>query len=240
MMVPRNPSGGDFPSPPSPMEQQPDGSARTPRRGRSARVTREMILAAALKEFSEQGFEGATTASIARRVGVTQPLVHYHFGSKDTLWRATVDGLFSRLLAQIDESERQVQGMGPAARLVTLSYLFVDFVAANPEYTRLLNSEGGAHTPRLVWLVDTYIRPLFDRWSSYLDDAKSAGIIKDIPNAFLLFALLGACNLFFDLAPMAREVYGIAPRSPQVSKAYANAMMEQFLEGAALRRDNGS
>jgi len=197
-----------------------------------------MILEAALKEFAEQGYEGATTASIARRVGVTQPLVHYHFGSKDALWRTTVDGVFTKLVTQVEESEERVRGMGPAARLVTLTYMFVDFVVENPEFTRLVNGEGGAHTPRLVWLVDTYIRPLMDRWSRYLDDAKEAGIIKAIPNAFMLFSLLGAVNLFFDLSPLAREVYGIDPRSPEIAKAYANAMMEQFLEGVSVRADD--
>ena len=43
---------------------------------------RERILAVAIRSFSEQGYEGTTTAGIAREVGVTQPLVHHHFGSR--------------------------------------------------------------------------------------------------------------------------------------------------------------
>src|SRR5947208_3696369 len=43
---------------------------------------RERILAAAIRSFSEVGYEGTTTAGLARDAGVTQPLVHHHFGSK--------------------------------------------------------------------------------------------------------------------------------------------------------------
>src|SRR6476619_4067217 len=63
----------------------------------SADPTRERILAAALDLFSERSFEGATTRDIAARAGVTQPLLNYHFRSKDALWRAAVDTLFDTL-----------------------------------------------------------------------------------------------------------------------------------------------
>ncbi|HUC21102.1 MAG TPA: helix-turn-helix domain-containing protein, partial [Streptosporangiaceae bacterium] len=63
----------------------------------SADGTRDRILAAALDLFSELSFEGATTREIAARAGVTQPLLNYHFSTKDELWRAAVDGLFEEL-----------------------------------------------------------------------------------------------------------------------------------------------
>ena len=63
----------------------------------SADPTRERILAAALDLFSERSFEGATTREIAARAEVTQPLLNYHFRSKDDLWRAAVEVLFEDL-----------------------------------------------------------------------------------------------------------------------------------------------
>jgi len=205
------------------------------KRGRSSKITRDMILQAALREFAEQGYEGATTASIARRVGVTQPLVHYHFGSKEALWRATVDSLFVRLADRIASSERDVEGMGPAARLVTLTYDFIDFLVEHPELARLLVNEGVVHTPRLAWLVDTYVKPMFRKWEGYLEEGKKAHLIKDIPNPFILFGFLGACQHFFDLAPLVKEVFDVDARDEEVSRSYANAMIEIFLEGAASK-----
>ena len=207
----------------------------TYKRGRSSRVTREMILQAALREFAEQGYDGATTASIARRVGVTQPLVHYHFGSKEALWRSTVAWLFEHLDARIAASERQVEGMGPAARLVTLTYDFIDFFVEHPELARLMVNEGIVQTPRLTWLVDTYLRRMFRKWESFLIEGRQAHLFKDIPNAYILVAFLGALQNFFDMAPLVRELFGIDTRTPETSRDYANALIEIFLEGAATR-----
>jgi AcrR family transcriptional regulator len=86
-------------------------TATSSKRGRSSKATRGLILEAALAEFAEHGYQGATTASIARRVGVTQPLVHYHFGSKEALWRTTVDGLFTKLTGHL---RRVSDGVGAA------------------------------------------------------------------------------------------------------------------------------
>lgn len=48
------------------------------------------ILKSAEEEFSEFGFEGAGMKSIAKRAGVSQALIHYHFGSKDALYEEVI------------------------------------------------------------------------------------------------------------------------------------------------------
>ena len=77
---------------------------------RSADATRGRIVDAAAELFSEQSFDGATTREIASRAGVTQPLLNYHFRSKDELWRAAVDSLFSALSAAMDERTEGLRG----------------------------------------------------------------------------------------------------------------------------------
>lgn len=51
---------------------------------------REQILEAAAKLFGERGVEGASTTEVAKAGGVTQPLIHYHFKSKENLYVACV------------------------------------------------------------------------------------------------------------------------------------------------------
>lgn len=48
------------------------------------------ILRAAEVEFAEKGFEGAGMKALALRAGVSQSLLHYHFGSKDNLYAAVI------------------------------------------------------------------------------------------------------------------------------------------------------
>jgi AcrR family transcriptional regulator len=47
---------------------------------------RDLILEAALAAFAEHGFHGASMRDIAARAGVSQSLLHHHFGTKDALW----------------------------------------------------------------------------------------------------------------------------------------------------------
>jgi len=89
-------------------------------------------------------------------------------------------------------------------------------------------------SPRLTWLVEKHLRPLFDAWNAGLDEAKKAGLIKDIPNAFLVFSFLGACYQLFDVAALVRELYGFDPREQENVRAFANALIEVFLAGVSL------
>ncbi|MCC2031402.1 TetR family transcriptional regulator [Microbacterium sp. BWT-G7] len=59
-----------------------------PRAGESD--ARERILAAAIDEFGELGYDGATMRGIAARAGVDSALVHHHFGTKADLFGETI------------------------------------------------------------------------------------------------------------------------------------------------------
>ena len=48
------------------------------------------LLRAAEVEFAEKGFDGAGMKALAVRAGVSQSLLHYHFGSKDQLYAAVI------------------------------------------------------------------------------------------------------------------------------------------------------
>jgi AcrR family transcriptional regulator len=54
----------------------------------TAAVRRDEILDAALVEFAERGFEGASTEDIARRAGISQPYLFRLFGTKKELFKA--------------------------------------------------------------------------------------------------------------------------------------------------------
>jgi TetR/AcrR family transcriptional regulator len=49
--------------------------------------TRERILAAALREFSDKGFAGARVDRIARRARINKRMLYHYFGNKERLFR---------------------------------------------------------------------------------------------------------------------------------------------------------
>lgn len=75
---------------------------------RPADTTREKLLAAALEQFGEHGYAGASIREIARATGANVALVSYHFGGKEQLYREllrhVVEGRMQNALAQVNTS----------------------------------------------------------------------------------------------------------------------------------------
>jgi TetR/AcrR family transcriptional regulator len=55
---------------------------------RDPEATRTAILQAAQRLFAQKGFADTAISEIAREAGVTQSLIHHHFGAKSDLWKA--------------------------------------------------------------------------------------------------------------------------------------------------------
>lgn len=203
---------------------------RTPRARRTkARRTaavpeqdgRERILSAAIRTFSEVGYAGTTTAGIARAAGVTQPLVHHHFGSKDGLWRAAVDAVFSNMPRVVATGD----GASPRATLLDILDRFVRFVAAHPEATRIIAREGATPSPRLDHLLKRHVHEPFRELVDLIRAAQAAGIVApDIRAELVLFLLLGAGSHLFDVSALAQRSQGIDTTSAWTCEAFVASM----------------
>src|SRR6195256_1761570 len=62
--------------------------------------TRAAILNAAIAEFAERGFEGASIRAIADRLDLQHPLITYHYRRKDILWRGGAEESFAPIKAR--------------------------------------------------------------------------------------------------------------------------------------------
>ncbi len=113
----------------------------------------------ALHDFAERGFEGTTLAGVARRLGVTQPLLHYYFGTKEGLWRHCVDQGFRGLSGVTDGVLRDTTGMGPRRATETLLRRLVHFMAANRGLFLVCSREAARRGACLLWMVAAPARP---------------------------------------------------------------------------------
>jgi AcrR family transcriptional regulator len=72
-------------------------------------TTRARIRDAALAQFAERGFNGATMKGVADAAGVSTGLVQHHFGSKEALRRACDDAVIEafrrRLTTAVEDGE---------------------------------------------------------------------------------------------------------------------------------------
>jgi AcrR family transcriptional regulator len=206
------------------VEVQSDGKAA--RVGRpSADTTRDAILAAALDVFSERSFDGATTREIASRAGVTQPLLNYHFSSKDELWRAAVDRLFATLIEALTARAEGLRGVDDLTTQKLLIREFVYFSARHPQLHRIITAESKADGPRMDWLVDRYVRPLFETTTAAFARLVEQGHVPAIAPVHLYYLLTGAAPTMFVLAPECRRLSGVDPFSDDVIEAHADAVI---------------
>jgi AcrR family transcriptional regulator len=77
------------------------------RHGRVPRAVRERQLVELGEElFAERGFAKASMDELARRAGVTKPVIYELFGSKEGLFEACLEGLAMRLAESIADAAR--------------------------------------------------------------------------------------------------------------------------------------
>ena len=105
-------------------------------RGRDSETTRCAALNAAQRLFAEKGFAGTSMREIASLAGVSQPLIHYHFGSKDGLYSAVKGRLMKEVLCSIlpilDDSPDAGAGL---SKMIRAAY---DYIAGNEDFMRLV------------------------------------------------------------------------------------------------------
>jgi AcrR family transcriptional regulator len=115
----------------------------------SATERREVIERAATEVFAERGYEGAPMDEIARRSGVSVPVVYDHFASKQDLFRRLLERTRDELLAVW---RAHLAGDEPARRRIPRAIdAWAGYVQANPFATRMFfrESTGDPEVQRL-------------------------------------------------------------------------------------------
>jgi len=104
---------------------------RSPRRARQAGQTREAILSAARRLFSEDGYAATTISDIAATAGVSVPTVYASVGSKAELALSLV-AFINKEVDMASLAAAQAQATTPQ-----------DLLAANAHLTRVLHERCG-------------------------------------------------------------------------------------------------
>jgi TetR/AcrR family transcriptional regulator len=193
----------------------------------------DRILEAALVCFSRDGYEGATMRDIAAQAKVPLGLLRYHFGGKLKLWQASVDRAVRDIRGGIDEPiEIASSEAGDLAALRSAIRAHVTYVGQHPEFVRLMLDEGKRRGPRMRWLVDRHVKPMFARLTPAMAHLQELGRLpSDIEPAHFVYCLIGAIDLIFHQAEECRRVTGIDPTDSAVIESHARAV-EYLLLGA--------
>ncbi|MDQ7250439.1 TetR/AcrR family transcriptional regulator [Dongia sedimenti] len=153
---------------------------------------RNAIIEAAITVFSVRGFHGATMRDIAEQAGVSQGLLHHHFGNKDGLWNIVGERIsadFLEYVAQeIAPDASPEESVGRAARRY-MAYWKEHPAAFRFNLWRLLEGRTEERSKRSKSLNERSV-PLIQR-------AQAAGLIRDDMPAGLVLIILGALVQFW-------------------------------------------
>lgn len=174
--------------------------------------TRMRLIEVAVEHFADHGFAAASQRAIQREAGVNPAAAHYHFGSKEALFRAVVDTFVHDV--QEDRLRRLAEipaGLRGAERLERLLLDYFEpgiAVAATPSgfhYTRILARVQGERpvTPtKSIW--DEIVGPIRNR---YLDSLQA--LFPDTSRAQLTEALA--------IGVMIMATTAVAPGQPDLT-----------------------
>lgn len=174
--------------------------------------SRESIRREALHVFAEKGYDGSTTREIATRAGVNHGLIRYYFGDKGKLWRSAVDLAFEELAAGLSSAVADPTATDDRERTGLLLRNYVRFVARHPEFVRLMHEEGKRKGPRMRWLVDKHVRPMYEGIRNLLDHARRGQSLPDEMDAVHLhYIIAGAVGVVFHQAEECKRLTGLDP-----------------------------
>jgi len=179
-----------------------------PRR-RDPVATRRKLLAAARREFAQNGLAGGRVDEIAARAGVNKQLVYHYFGDKDALYLAVLEMVYEEIRAQ--ERKLNLEGLAPDAAIRKLIESSFDHLAAHPDFIVLLNDEnrGGARHVRHSTRLEDMHSPLVSLVSKILAEGVRAGMFrKGINPVHLYISIAGLSYFFFSNTPTLSAIFG--------------------------------
>jgi len=173
-------------------------------------VTREKILGAADRLFGALGFDATTTRDIAAQSGVNKALIHYHFGTKDDLLEALLDGYYARLTNTLATALGRRSSMEEQAEDVVDAY--ADFLAENRTFCCIVQREvaSGRHVERIVERTLPSFR-LGTQWLAKLAPRAPEGLEID----HVLTSVYGMVVTYFTFGHVLERLNGVDPFSPK-------------------------
>ena len=204
-----------------------DAAKSTGVRAKQKAETRQKILEAALKAFSERGFEGASVRDIASVAGVNHGLIKYHFEDKDRLWKAAVDFLFERLNSEVAGTEEENK-LPPRERLRAWVRRYVHYCARHPEHARIMVQESIRDSDRLKWAVDVHIKLGHESFRSSVSRSMDSSLYPDIPLCSMIYSLVAAAQTPFMLGSEVKHIYNVDVYDEAFIDQHADAVFELF------------
>ncbi|MFT4570846.1 MAG: TetR/AcrR family transcriptional regulator [Hyphomicrobiaceae bacterium] len=191
------------------------------------------MLETTLEVVAQRGFEEASLAAIARKLGVTAPLLIYHFASKDNLWRESIELSFHRLAVVVESAVEDGAKLTGDEAFGTLIRRLVYYFAQHPELHRIISHEAACPGLRLDWLVEHHLGAVFAQIEAVYRRGAEEGGLKSAPADYAIFAILGAVSNYLNSQALVAALYPGSGLDRTKLDDYANWVVDICFNGLA-------
>jgi AcrR family transcriptional regulator len=166
--------------------------------------TRDDLVSAALRQFADRGFYGASIAGIADELGVTKQALLHHFGTKERLYGEVLQRIADHLAATLRDA--MARGGEPAQQLEAL--LLALLADTGGDAGRLIMRELLDNRRRAERADRWYLKPFLEALTAALREVPGWRGVSDGEAFAALYQLLGAVSYYAVSGPTLARILG--------------------------------
>lgn len=209
------------------------------KRGRPAKnkeVEPEKLLRHAFSMFASEGFDGTSLRKMAAEIGVDYTLYRHYFGSKEALWKASLEQELEPHISQLNSIVHKYQeGQNAQHTLRQSMHAFLTLAATYPDKPRLLFREVG-NAEREVWLYERFAEPLLSTFDTLFIAEQQAGRMRGQDLESVHAMIIGVVHMVVTPGIMATRMIPIINDKNKL-KDYINAAVDQLFDGLFYMED---
>lgn len=193
---------------------------------------KERILNAAEKAFSVHGFQGATTADIAKNANISKSQLHYYFEGKEDIYLH----LLEKIIIAMEESfEDSLAAEDP--KEIIRNYIEKRFVQAyeKPEYTKIVSNEIISGAPYILDYLKTHSRKWVEKKSNMIQSWIDNGLLDPIDPTLLILNIWASTIHYADYVVAIKAVMGTDTLTLADYKRAANQYSDVIIKGCGFK-----
>lgn len=194
---------------------------------------RANILAAAERLFAARGYEGAAVRDIAKEANVNGAMVHYYFGSKESLYHAVIESAATTVRSLMIETTAGTASI--EQKLARFVEAYAGYLFSHKDLARILHREllsGGKHLKELI----QYPMANYAILREALAEGIRSGELRRIDLDLAPISLMGMIVVFQLIHPVMSAVTGAAADQKTIKRLAAHTV-DLFLNGAKKARN---
>ncbi|MEE9374004.1 MAG: TetR/AcrR family transcriptional regulator [Saprospiraceae bacterium] len=194
-------------------------------------IETQEVLVEALKSFAQLGYGGVSLSSLAKKTGVADSLLHYHFGTKEELWKKSMMQAGSQIIDSLEDIFNVLDNVNGLEKLRIYIKKIVLFSASHPEFQQVVVQEVFSDSSRSNWLIEEILKPIFSFMEVIIKEEQAKGTIKSIPPANLFSFIIGAIITFFARSYQMKKLYDVDCFEEEQVQNQAKIVTDLILNG---------